>query len=303
MTIRLATRSSRLALWQAEHVAELLRAASPGLSVELVPTDTAPDLDLSIPIAEFGGKGAFGKEVQELVLAGHADAAVHSAKDLQAVTPDGLTIGAVPARGTVDDCLVGARLAELGPGSVVATGSNRRAALLRDLRPGVEVVGLRGNIETRLAVLEDGAIDAIVMATVALERLAIIPPLVERLDAETFVPQVGQGALAVECRADDAATAELLASINHGPSRATLDAERSFLRVLGGDCDLPAGAHASIGTDGKVHVRGVLTGRPGEGSGELFRAEVVDLVDADPGAALAARLVAAVEADGGSALA
>ncbi|MEM9133408.1 MAG: hydroxymethylbilane synthase [Actinomycetota bacterium] len=319
MKVRIATRRSPLAVWQAERVATLLTRAVPGLTTELVTTDTAPDLDLSAPIETFGGKGAFSKEVQALVLNGAADLAVHSAKDLQARTPSGLVIGAIPERGTVDDCLVGSTLAGLPIGATVATGSQRRKALLLDIRPDLQVVGLRGNIATRLARLAD--VDAIVSAWVALERLGERPDVVERLDPETFVPQVGQGALAVECRSDDSAALEALAAIDNPTARATVTAERSFLATLGGDCELPAGANATLGADGKLTIRGILAESAGlrigagadggaaqgvEADGgsrsaasaidRVRRAEVVDLPAADPGRWLAERLLGA---DGG----
>lgn len=287
MKLRIATRRSPLALWQANEVAARLSAAHPGLKTELIPTDTAPDLDLSRSIGEIGGKGAFSKEIQALVLAGAADLAVHSAKDLQAVTPAGLVIAAFLERGRVEDCLVGSRLRDLGPGATVATGSNRRRVLLLDIRPDLEVVDLRGNIATRLSRI--GEVDAIVMAEVALERLGLHPEIVESLDAESFVPQVGQGALAVECLADDGAAIEILAAIDHVATRATVSAERSFLATLGGDCDLPAGAHATLGSDGKLTIRGILADEQPSGS-TLWRADVVDLPSADPGRTLAQRL-------------
>lgn len=291
-TLRIATRRSPLALWQAEHVAGLLRAADPTLTVELVAADTSADLDLQRSISEIGGKGAFSKEIQQLVLAGRADLAVHSAKDLQAITPEGLVIGAFPERGTVHDCLVGSRLADLPAGATVATGSARRRALLLDLRPDLEIIGLRGNIGTRLAQLP--ACGALVMAAVALERLGEQPGTVEALDPERFVPQVGQGALAVECRAGDEATIERLATVNHCATEVAVTAERSFLVELGGDCNLPAGAHAVADADGKLTIRGVLAAADGR---SLQRAEIIDLPGADPGRSLARRLRSALEAD------
>ncbi len=306
--LRIATRRSPLAQWQANHVASLLRAAVPGLTTELVATDTAADLDLTRTIDQIGGKGAFSKEIQQIVLSGAAELAVHSAKDLQAETPPGLTIAAYCERGTASDCLVGSRLADLRPGAVVATGSARRRALLLDLRPDLRVVGLRGNIGTRLARLTHadrgdaagvdtgGAVDAIVMATVALERLRVTPATVDVLDPELFVPQVGQGALAVECRSDDHGVVELLAAIDHEATRVTVGAERAFLAELGGDCDLPAGAHAMLGSDGKLTVRGILAASA-DRAGSLGRAEVVELPEADPGRLLAARLRSELDPD------
>lgn len=259
--IRLATRSSPLAIWQAEHVATLLRAAHPGLAIELVRTDTVGDRRLDVPISEIGGKGVFATEVQRLVLDGAADAAVHSAKDLPAVTGEGLALACVPERGDARDALVGATLDGLPEGAVVATGSQRRRVQLAALRADLAFVELRGNMATRLGKVPTGG--AIVVAAVALERLGLADRIDEVLAPELLIPQVGQAALAVECRADDAATAELLAAVEHAPSRVRVDAERAFLAELGGDCDLPAGAHATLVDDGRIHVRALLAGDDG----------------------------------------
>lgn len=246
MTLRVATRRSPLALWQAHHVSDLLTGIDPSLEVELVDIDTTADQRLDIPISELGGKGAFSKQVQRLVLEDRADIAVHSAKDLQAETPAGLVIAAFPARGDVHDALVGCRLADLPLGAVVASGSQRRRVQLAELRPDLRFIQLRGNIATRLGRLD--TCDAMVMAHVALQRLALTPDVVDPLDTSTMIPQVGQGALAVECRLDDSATRALLAAIDDLASRITVTAEREFLAELGGDCDLPAGAHAELVT-------------------------------------------------------
>lgn len=253
--LRIATRRSPLALWQSERVASLLRRADPGITVELVPVETSADRRLDIPIWDLGGKGAFCTEVQAVVLAGDADVAVHSAKDLPARTWPELVLAAVPARGEVRDALVGCRLADLPPGAVVATGSNRRRVQLAAHRPDLRFEGLRGNIGTRLAKAAD--FDAIVMAAVALERLGQTPPVVDLLDPGVMVPQVGQGALAVESRRDAPRITALVAAIEDPPSRRTVDAERAFLATLGGDCDLPAGAWARLDGDDVVLV-GVL---------------------------------------------
>lgn len=256
MNLRIATRKSPLALWQAERVAAALAAAHPTLTTELITMDTFADKRLDVPISQLGGKGAFSKEVQNVVLAGEADLAVHSAKDLQAVTPPGLTIAAVPERGDVRDALVGARLDELRPGAVVATGSNRRRVQIAALRPDLKFIGLRGNIGTRLSKL--GEVDALVMAGAAIARLELELEVVDLLEPELVVPQVGQGALAVECRDDAPEVVDLLAAIDHAPSRRMLDAERGFLVELGGDCDLPAGANAMLDADGSIHLTAVL---------------------------------------------
>ncbi len=264
MIVRIATRQSPLALWQAHHVADLLTGVDPSVEIEIISTETFADRDLSVPIAELGGKGAFSKEIQQLVLLGQADIAVHSAKDLQAETPDGLVLAAFPERGDDRDALIGCSLAQLPIGATVATGSNRRRVQLQHLRPDLEFVGLRGNIQTRLGQLNappvDGAqvMDAIVMANAALSRLGIEPGNVDVLDPSLMIPQVGQGALAVECRNDDHELRKRLASIDHGPSRCRVEAERGFLVELGGDCDLPAGAHAQLLDGGSLRLRAVL---------------------------------------------
>jgi len=229
-------------MWQAAHVRELLTAAHPGLVVELVGLETEGDARADVPISAIGGKGVFAKEVQQAVLAGRADFAVHSAKDLPAVTVPGLTLASVPARGDSRDALVGATLDDLAHGATVATGSQRRRAQLTRLRPDLVFAELRGNMATRLDKVPVGG--AIVVAVAAFDRLGLSQHLTEVFDVDQMVPQVGQGALAVECRADDHPTAGLLRAVEHAPTRRRVDAERAFLAELGGDCDLPAGAHA-----------------------------------------------------------
>jgi hydroxymethylbilane synthase len=256
MQLRIATRKSPLALWQANYVAEQLGAVRPDLEVMLVSQDTSADKDLSKPISEIGGKGVFAKEIQQLVLGGMADIAVHSAKDLQAETPEGLFLGAFCVRGDARDCLVGSTLDDLAEGATVGTGSARRRVQLLHARPDLNVVGLRGNIATRLSRASE--MDAIVMAAVALERLDIDPGVIDLLSPDQMVPQVGQGALAIECLQNNDSVRQLLAEIDHEKTRAVVEAERDFLKTLGGDCDLPAGAHAQLGIDGLLVVTGVL---------------------------------------------
>jgi hydroxymethylbilane synthase len=289
--LRVATRGSALALWQANHVAALLVRADPSLAVELVTVQTTGDRRLDVPLSVLGGKGVFVKEVQAAVLDGRADLAVHSAKDLPAVTPPGLVIAAVPERGDPRDALVGARLDELPTGACVATGSARRRAQLSWLRPDLTFAGLRGNIARRLEQARDYG--AVVVAAAALERLELEAQAAEVLSAETLVPQVGQGALAVECRADDDRVRSLLAGIEHEASRRAVDAERGFLAELGGDCDLPAGAHAVVdggdvrvdglvaSLDGRVLLRTQRTGPDPEAAGRTLARHLLD----DAGAA------------------
>ncbi|MCX7619489.1 MAG: hydroxymethylbilane synthase [Acidimicrobiales bacterium] len=256
--LRLATRASALARWQAEHVAALLQQAAhnagSAIRTELLPLDTTADRRLEVPISAMGGKGVFVKEIQQAVLDGRADLAVHSAKDLPGQTPDGLVLAAVPQRADPRDVLVGSELAALGPGAPVATGSVRRRVQLADLRPDLTFVELRGNIGTRLEKVPDGG--AIVMAAAAIDRLGLWPEITLRglvwevFEPQVLVPQVGQGALAVEVRDGEDEILELVRAIEHAHSRWTVDAERAFLAALGGDCDLPAGAHATVLPDG-----------------------------------------------------
>lgn len=258
--MRLATRGSPLARWQAEWVARRLPDA------ELVIVETTGDRRQDVSLTEIGGQGVFVKEVQAAVLDGQADAAVHSAKDLPSVTAPGLLLAAVGERGDPRDALVGSTLAGLPSGAVVATGSVRRRAQLAHLRPDLTFADLRGNIATRLAKAE--GFDAVVMAVAALERLGMGDRIAEALDPATMVPQAAQGAIAVECRDDDEATITALRTIDHGPTRRAVDAERAFLATLGGGCTLPVGAYAEGDTlvgliasfDGRICLRHELRG-------------------------------------------
>lgn len=266
--LRAATRSSPLARWQTEHVAALLREVDRRIVVEPVLVTTEGDRRRDVPIHTIGGKGVFSKEVQAAVLDGRADFAVHSAKDLPGVTLPGLRLAAVPERGDPRDALVGTGLHDLIDGATVATGSVRRRAQLERVRPDLRIVELRGNIGTRLDKVADH--DAIVVAAVALDRLEIERDDIHRLEPSVMVPQVAQGALAVECRVDDK-IADLLAEIEHAPTRWAIDAERAFLAELGGDCSLPAGAHATVeGHD--ITITGFLDTAP----------EPFTLTDTDP---------------------
>jgi len=235
--LRIATRGSRLALWQAERVAGLL-----GADVELVIVSTTGDQRADVPIWTIGGTGVFVKEVQQAVLDGRADLAVHSAKDLPSETAAGLRLAAVPERADPRDALVGARLDDIPAGGRVGTGSVRRQAQLAALRPDLRFASLRGNIETRVA--KAAEFDAVVVALAALERLGLADRAAEVLDPSVMLPQVAQGALAVECRADDAGAVERLRAIDEPAARRAVEAERAFLRRLGGGCDLPCGALA-----------------------------------------------------------
>ena len=212
------------------------------LEVELIVVETTGDSRQDIPISDLGGQGMFVKEVQAAVLARRADIAVHSAKDLPSVTAPGLTLGAVPIRADPRDALVGSTLAGLQPGALVATGSARRRAQLAWLRPDLTFAGLRGNMATRLDRVPGGG--AIVVAVAALQRLGWSARADEVLDVSVMLPQVGQGAIGVECRSDDDQTIAVLAAIDDPEARLAVEAERAFLARLGGGCTLPVGAYA-----------------------------------------------------------
>ena len=260
MQLLAATRGSPLALWQTERVGQLLAAIDPNIVVEPVVVETLGDRRTDVPLSEIGGKGVFVKHVQAMILDGRADLAIHSGKDMPARSPDELVIAAVPERGDPRDCLVGARLADVPAGGTVATGSPRRRAQLRRLRPDISVPELRGNIGTRLRKAED--FDAIVMAKTALDRLGRSELIAEVFEPEVMLPMVAQGSLAVECAATLTRLVEMLSPIDHGPSRLRFDTERAFLDELGGDCNLPAGAYAEI-DDATVSLTGMLASPDG----------------------------------------
>jgi hydroxymethylbilane synthase len=271
--LRLATRASPLARWQADRVGQLL--ARVGVGTVQVVVETTGDRRLDIPLDRLGGVGVFVKEVQAAVVRGQADVAVHSAKDLPAapeLAAPGLVLAAVPERGDARDVLVGATLATLATGATVATGSARRRVQLANLRPDLTFTGLRGNLATRLAAVGAGPVGAVVVAKAAIDRLAWVPPdgmETEVLPELLMLPQVGQGALAVECRADDDVTRGALAVIDDPRSARLVEAERAFLAELGGGCTLPVGAHATWVGDLPAHGGGDQAALPGAAGGSL----------------------------------
>jgi hydroxymethylbilane synthase len=292
--LRLATRGSALALAQSRLVVEGLQAAWPELRVELVTVVTEGDRRRDVPAASLGGKGIFTAAVQQAVLDGRADLAVHSAKDLPAAQVPGLVLAAVPRRADPRDVLVGrsrlTALDDLGPGARVGTGSPRRVALLHWLRPDLELVPIRGNVDSRFRRVHGGELDAVVLAAAGLRRLGLAGEAAVPLDPEAFIPAPGQGTLAVEAREDDTRALGLLSALTHRPSRVALRAERSFLRRLGGSCTLPAGALARPTDAGPLEIQGFLSGLDGKG---LVRERLRGPAD-DPeglGRALADRLL------------
>jgi len=254
--LRVATRGSALARWQAERIVELL--ARPA---ELVVVSTLGDRDTASTIHALGGTGVFVKEVQDAVLRGDADLAVHSAKDLPPIAPPGLTFASVPERADPRDALVGSRLDDLPTGARIGTGSVRRRAQLAALRPDLTFGELRGNIPTRLERATE--FDAIVVAAAALDRLGVAGRATERLAPSTLLPQVGQGGLAVECREDDADALAALAEIDDAGAHAEIRAERAFLAQLGGGCSLPCGALARRQADGSLVLEALLASLDG----------------------------------------
>jgi hydroxymethylbilane synthase len=292
--LRLATRRSPLALIQASFVQR--RLAELGVSSALVQLETRGDRSADVSLDELGAQGVFAVEIQRAVMNGDADVAIHSAKDLPSTTPAGLVLSCVPQRLDAADVLIGRSLAGLGPGATVATGSPRRRALLLERRPDLRVVGLRGNMATRFAAVNRSDVDAVVVAAAALDRLGENDLIAERLDPEWFVPQVGQGALALEVRDGDAATTNLLAPLNERDAMTALLAERAFLSELGAGCSVPCGAHATVSGD-SIALRGVMVSVDGArsvrglGNGDdplaLGRALALELRDEKRGGVLA----------------
>jgi len=250
-TLRLGTRGSALARAQSGWVARELEARHPGLAVELVLIRTTGDRMQQGPLAPAGGKGLFVKELEEGLVARTIDFAVHSMKDVPAIVRDDLVMAAIPTRADPRDVLVSrvAAVAALAPGARIGTASVRRRAQLLARRRDLDVVVLRGNVDTRLRRWRDGDIDAIVLAAAGLARLGVVEPSATPLAPEEMLPAVGQGALALECRADDVATRALLAAIDDETSARAVAAERAFLAAVGGDCNTPLAAHATIEGD------------------------------------------------------
>jgi len=254
-TLRIATRKSQLALWQAEHVADLLRRAHPGLPVELMPMSTKGDRILDRSLAAIGGKGLFIKELEVALEEKHADIAVHSMKDVPGELPAGFVIAAVLERADPRDALLAPRtqtvtVGDLPVGARVGTSSLRRQAQLLALRPDLRIEGLRGNVNTRVGRLDSGELDAIILACAGLIRMGWEGRITGRLAPDVFVPAVGQGVIGIECRSDDAATRALLEVLNHAATRIVLDAERAFAGRLGGSCQSPIAAYATLAGDG-----------------------------------------------------
>jgi hydroxymethylbilane synthase len=290
--LRIATRQSRLALWQAEHVAGKLNQAHPGLVVELVPMTTQGDRILDRSLAQVGGKGLFIKELEIAIAEGRADIAVHSMKDVPSDMPPGMTLAAMLPRADPHDAFVSLRhesFSSLPQGARVGTSSLRRQCQLKGARPDLQMLTLRGNVETRLRKLQEEHYDAIVLAAAGLMRLGLEGRITHRFDLEQFVPAVGQGIIGIECRADDTRSIELVRALNDAVAWQCCEAERAFALRLQGSCQSPIAGHARI-EGGRIFLRGVIGSPDGQ---EIYRGDhdgaVADLQAV--GTALADRLL------------
>lgn len=290
----IATRGSALALWQANHVRECLQEIDPTLDISLNVIKTKGDIHLDAPLAKIGGKGLFVKEIEQALLEGRADLAVHSIKDVPMELPNGLIIGCVPKREAPTDCFLSERYASiesLPKGALVGTSSLRRQAQLLALRPDLLIAPLRGNIDTRIERLKAGNYDAIILATAGLFRLGLHARHMVELEPDIFIPAVGQGALGIECHEDNYQVLTLLAHLEDRDSRVCVQAERSFLRTLNGGCQVPIGAHAHMLDPENLNLQ-ALVAEP-NGSNLLRAQQAGDAVFAEKlGPAVASRLLA-----------
>jgi hydroxymethylbilane synthase len=258
--LTIGSRGSQLALWQARWVQSRLEALAEPCRIEII--HTTGDKITSVALSKVGTKGLFTKEIEEALLAGSIDLAVHSLKDMPTELPRGLTLAAIPEREDPRDALVGRMLAELGPQARVGTSSLRRAAQLRAVRPDLEIENIRGNVDTRLRKLDEGQYDAIVLASAGLRRLGWESRVAELLDPEVMCPAAGQGALAVETRDDNGTAQRITKALDHPETRTAVTAERAVLASLGGGCQVPIGAYATV--DGaRLHIRAIIVSPDG----------------------------------------
>jgi len=263
-TIRIGSRGSQLALWQAEWVRDQLQ--SKGLKVEIQRIKTTGDKILDVPLAKVGGKGLFVKEIEEALLAGEIDLAVHSMKDMPGELPEALHLAAIPKREDPRDALIsrdGARLSDLPKGAKVGTSSLRRQSQLWAIRPDLRIASLRGNLDTRLRKLKEGQFDAILLAAAGLHRLGWSDQITEYLDPERFIPAIGQGALGIECRREDPEINEIIAFLNHEETAIAVKAERAMLLRLEGGCQVPIGGYATL-SGGKLCLEGIVASLDGK---------------------------------------
>ncbi len=292
----IGTRGSQLALAQTNWVADALRRAHPALDIETRIIQTRGDATqaANVPLASFGEKGIFAKELEAALLAGEIDLAVHSLKDLEHTLPDGLTIAAVPPREDPRDALLGSTLDSLPHGAKVGTGSVRRRALLLSRRPDLQLLEIRGNIDTRLRKWREGQYDAICLAVAGLNRLGLQENITEILDPDWFTPDPGQGALALQCRTEDTRIGDRLADLDDPITNSAITAERAFLRAFGGGCKTPLGALAT-GYGWSLHLQGMAASPDGQ---TILRAETWGGAGAMPPERHGEELAAALRAQG-----
>jgi hydroxymethylbilane synthase len=263
----IGSRASDLALWQTHYVRDLLRANYPTLEISIEIIHTTGDKMLDSSLSTIGGKGVFTKELESALLAGEIDFAVHSLKDLPTLLPDGLTLGAIPERASVEDAFLSkdrnARLMDLPDGATIATGSLRRIAQLLTKRPDFRIADIRGNVPTRIRKLLESNWDGMILARAGVERLGLLEHVAHTISLEWVLPAAGQGALGIECRSDDANTMELLAPLNNNATRQAVTAERALLKALGGGCQVPIGAHGKI-VGSALELSGCIAAMNGE---------------------------------------
>ena len=283
--IKIGTRGSKLALWQANWVKSVLEQNFPPTPIELIVIKTQGDKILDVPLAKVGGKGLFVKEIEQALLTRRIDIAVHSMKDMPADIPEGLCIGAIPERENPVDVFIsrnGAGFNELAAGSVIGTSSLRRGAQLRHARPDIVIQPIRGNLDTRLKKLESENFDALVLAAAGVKRLDLEHKITEYLDPEIMLPAVGQGALCIEIRKDDSTVGPLVASLEHASTRAVVAGERAFLNRLEGGCQVPIAGHGRI-SEKQFAITGLVAEVDGsrvikgEKSGPLDSAETIGI--------------------------
>ena len=263
--LKIGTRQSLLALWQSNHIAACLRKQYPDCEVVLKKIVTKGDRILDVPLAQIGGKGLFTKEIEEDLLSGEVDLAVHSLKDMPTVLPEGLCLTAITERANVGDAFVSNKynsFAELPLGAVVGTSSLRRKAQLLAARPDLTIRDLRGNVDTRLRKLDEGLYDAIILAAAGLERLGHGDRIKAVIPSNVCLPAVGQGALAIECRTNDAEVRQMLDFLNDAPTVYATNAERAFLGLLEGGCQVPIGVHADVEGD-KIKIEAIIAALDG----------------------------------------
>ena len=263
-TFRIGTRGSALALWQANWVKTQIERRWPSLSVDLVPIKTSGDRILNVPLSEVGGKGLFTKEIDEALLAGRVDAAVHSMKDIPFQLPQGIDFGAIPEREDSRDALIsnGRHMDALPPAARIGTSSLRRQVQLRHRFPSMQILNLRGNVDTRLRKLANGEFDGIVLALAGLRRLGRESVVSQVLDEGFMLPAIGQGALGITCRVDDVRTRERIQPLDHSPTRVAVTAERGLLSALEGSCKVPVAGHADLKGD-QIHLKGLVANLAG----------------------------------------